>query len=169
MVITHQKVELKLNHTANLDFRWQMYFNRFKVEPTEGGKLVSFAYQKTANSLAAEIVSIFIPIEGLLKLREGSKDYLPGFAGTEDPGEEVELLPDVRRFSPMYGNHVRLSRSGKSAEVAIFTMLLSELVDRLRDTKQKSSDFPLIPVGLFHSNFPIHYRLMCKLLEGVEE
>lgn len=168
MATTTHRVELKLDHGADVQFRWHMFFNRFSVEPLDDGKLVSFSYQKTANSVG-ETIPIFIPREGLLQLKESSKDYLPGFAGIEDPGEAVELLPEGKRFSPMFGNHVRLSRSGKSAEIAIFTIMLCLMIDKMKNAGKKRDELPLVPVGLFHSTIPIHFRLICKLLEGIEE
>jgi hypothetical protein len=168
MATTTHKVELKPDHGADLHFRWQMYFNRFKVEEMDGGKMVSFAYQKDLNSNAAEIVPIFIPIEGLVQLKEGAASYLPGFAGTEDPGESVEVMPQARCFSPLFGNHVRLSRSGKTAEIVIFTMLLTLIIDKMKNVGKKRDEFPIAPVALFHSSIPIHYRLICKLLDGID-
>lgn len=168
MATTEQKVDLKLDHAANLDFKWQMYFNRFSIEEVPEGKIASFAYQKSINSSASEIVPVFIPHEGLKQLKESSTKYLPAFVGTEDPGEKVEALPDARRFSPMFGNHIRLSRSGQSAEIAIFSIMLTILVDRLNGKGKTRDTFPLIPVALLHSSIPVHYRFICKLLDGLE-
>jgi hypothetical protein len=98
--------------------------------------------------------------------------YLPDFAGVGRPAADTEkIASSFRRFSPLFSNHVRLARSGGCAEMAFYTTMLSLIVDEITGRRRKSrnsSDFPLIPVALLHSDVEVHYLLVCRLLEGVD-
>ena len=63
-----KEVKLQLDPTANLNFRWQMCFNRFAIETLATGKIVSFAFVTIVGNTetCAEVVPVFIPTEGLL-------------------------------------------------------------------------------------------------------
>src|SRR5258708_4354856 len=125
-----KKIELSFNYGANLSFRWQMFFNRFAIEQVANGKMVSFA--SVYEGQAAEIVPVLISKEGLFQLRESVEKYLSGFSGAGEAGQETEKLPaGARRFSALFSNHVRASRSGETAELVFYTMPLALLVDEM--------------------------------------
>lgn len=163
-----RKVELKINYETDLQFRWHMCFNRFKVEKAANGKTVDFAYV-VDGAEPRELVKVFISDEGLRQLADSVKTYLPTLSGVKDPGEEVERLgvPE-RRFSPLFTNNIRLARSGETAEIACYMIMLSLLADELGGRRKKDSQMPVVPVALLHSTVPIHYRFICRLLDGVK-
>ena len=164
---TH-KLDLNVDYSTNLQFRWQMRFNRFAIENTVGGRTALLSF--VAGDATQEIVPVFITDEGLMQLKTSVKEYLPGFSDTEDPGPEVEKLPiGVRRFSPLFSNHVRLARSGENAEISFYTLMLTFIADEVRGIRKKNSPMPLVPVALVHSSLPVHFRLLCRLLDGVKE
>jgi hypothetical protein len=160
------RLDLKIDFPGAQQFRWQMYFNRFVVEEVKGGRQVSFAFFD--GKLTPEIVPIFISHEGLLQLRASAEPYLPGFTGIEDPGDETEELPvGARRFSPLFSNHVRLARSGGSAEIVFCTIMLTHIADVMNDLRKVGDKIPLVPVALLHSSVPVHYRFLLRVLEGI--
>jgi hypothetical protein len=165
-----KEIKLQLDPSGNLNFRWQMCFNRFVIETVETGKIVNFAYASIVNKAeaCAEIVPIFISNEGLSQLKKTAKKYLSAFASVEDPGPEIENIPTARRFSPLFSNHVRMSRSGGTAEVVFSTIMLTFIADEAQGTR-KPGPFPLVPVALLHSTIPVHYRLICQLLDDVND
>ena len=103
-------------------------------------------------------------------MKATANDYISGFADVDDPGPEVEQIPGVaRKFSPLFSNHVRLSRSGGVAEVVFSTLMLTFLADEARGARKQGSAFPMVPVALLHSPIPVHYRLVCQLLDNLDD
>jgi hypothetical protein len=162
-------IDLKANYEADLQFRWHMCFNRFKVEKADNGKIVNFAYVVERVD-PRELVRVFISNEGLLHMLKSVKEYLPTLSGVGDPGEAVEDFgTPERRFSPLFTNHIRLARSGDTAEIACYMVMLSFLADEVAGRRKKDSSMPVMPVALLHSTVPIHYRFICSVLDGVKE
>jgi hypothetical protein len=162
-------IDLKPNYEADLQFRWHMCFNRFKVEKLDNGKIVNFAYV-VDHADPRELVRVFISNEGLFQMRKSVESYLPSLSGVGDPGEKIEEfgVPE-RRFSPLFTNHIRLARSGDTAEIACYMAMLTFLADEIVGRRKKGSSMPLVPVALLHSTVPIHYRFICSVLDGVKE
>jgi len=161
-------LELSFNYSADLAFRWQMFFNRFTVERVESGRIVSFAFAYEGR--ASEIVPVMISDEGLIQLRHSAEKYLSNFAGAASAPSETEKLPaEARRFSPLFSNHVRLSRSGKNAEVIFYTVPLSFIADEIAGRRKPKSDMSLIPVAILHSSDSVHYRLLNRLLDDIPD
>jgi hypothetical protein len=166
-----KEIKLNLDPSANLNFRWQMCFNRFSIETIATGKIVNFAYVSIVEKkeVCAEVVPVFISDEGLEQLKRTSHDYISGFADVEDPGPEIEQIPSAgRRFSPLFSNHLRLSRSGGTAEIVLSTLMLTFLADEARGSRKPGTVFPMVPVALLHSSIPVHYRFVCQLLDTIE-
>jgi hypothetical protein len=161
------KVELTLDYAgASPPFRWQMCFNRFTIDILPNGKLVDFAY--VDGDQARDIVRIFISKEGLLHLKDSVAQYLPRLSGTQDPGPDVEDIPHaVRRFSPLFSNHVRMAHSGGTAEIAFYMITLSQIADEIRGQRKKGAPMPVLPVALLHSAISVHYRFICRVLDNV--
>ena len=122
------QINLKIEYEQYLDFRWQMYFDRFSVEQVPNGKIISFSY--ASQGTTPEIVPVFVSDQGLHQLLGSATEYLPGFTGVADPGPAIEELPNPsKRFSPLFSNHIRLARSGDTAEIAFYAILLN-FIDR---------------------------------------
>lgn len=161
-----KKIELSFNYGAHLKFAWQMFFNRFTVEPDGKGKVVSFA--SVYEGQAKEIVPIRFSREALIQCRMSVEQYLPGLSGTEEAPSDTGKLPaGVKRFSNLFCNHIRLSHSGECAEVALYIIPMSLIADEILGRRKPKGDMPVVPVAMLHSDMSVHYRFINQLLDGI--
>ena len=160
-------ISIEVNVAQATNFRWQMFFNRFRVEESPSGRLVSFA--SVYDGQAAEVVSVLLSIDGLTQLRRGAESYLPTLVGVGDAPEDTERLPaGSRRFSSLFSNHVRASRTGAVAEIGFYTIPISAIADEVQGRRRKG-DISVVPVALLHSSTEVHYRLLNRLFENLPE
>jgi|GEM_PF-3714284 len=164
-----KKLELSLNYStpsAPMQFAWQMHFNRFAIEPEGTGKIVSFA--SVYDGQAKEIVPIYFSRIALIQCRQSVETYLPTIANVGDAPADTEKLPSgVKRFSNLFSNQIRFSRSAEIGEIALYTIPLSFLADEIHGRRKPKGDMPIVAVALLHSDVKVHCRLINRLLEGV--
>lgn len=145
------------------NFRWQMVFNAFTIEKVSNGTLLRVAY--VAQNTAAEIVPILICTEGLQQLLESSRSYIKDF-GSVEPYPAI-ALPQARQFSPLFSNNVRLSHSGSSAEIAFYTVPLSEIAQAAKGKIPVDAAVNCVQVALLHSDITIHKQLTLALVTSL--
>jgi hypothetical protein len=161
-----KKVEISFDYYANVRFAWQLFFNRFSIEDAPVGKLVCFA--SVYEGKAPEILPVVIGKDALVQLRSSVETYLPQLAGAPDAPSDTEKLPnETKRMSSMFVNHIRLARSGNTAELMFYTVPLSFIADEIRGTRKAKSQMSAIPVAILHSSLSVHYRFLNRLLNDV--
>ncbi|MGH8019856.1 MAG: hypothetical protein ACREIA_16575 [Opitutaceae bacterium] len=150
------------------NFRWQMYFNTFEITRVKSGCFVSFAYihQGSETYTAAEIVPVFFSYEGMLTLRDSTREYLSSMAA--EPLTRIPLPPGVRRFSPLFANYARLARSGESAEVGLFTIPLHTIAAANKGQIRETDVVHAVPVALLHSDLRLHMNLVVSILDSID-
>ena len=158
-----KQVNLALSY-GEPNFRWQMVFNAFEIERLEHGILlrVAFVYSRSGSDrMAAEIVPFLISHEGLDQLRQSAKQYITQFKNTTPIDEQP--LPAARQFSPLFANHVRLSRTGECAEIVLYTVPIMAIASAARG-QGVTGAVNCVQVGLLHSDTEVHERLVLNLL-----
>jgi hypothetical protein len=158
------EVTINVSYGDRPDFRWQMFFNAFEIERNHAGALIRVAYvlsRQGGERTAAEVVPFFVPHEGLLQLRESSAEYIQQFENTIPQAQPN--LPGVRQFSPLFANHIRLSKSGTVGEISLYTVPIMQIASAARGQKN-STVVSCVQVGLLHSDILTHEQLILQLL-----
>lgn len=159
-----KEVNLRLSYGVP-NYRWQMLFNAFEVDKMPHGVMLRVAYvysRSGSDRTAAEVVPFLISNEGLEQLRESAKQYISQFTNL-DPFD-VAPLPASRQFSPLFANHVRLSRGGGCAEIALYTVPLMAVASAAQGLASSNAVVDCVQVGLLHSDLQTHERLVLTLL-----
>lgn len=158
-----KSVGLRVNYGAP-NFRWQMVFNSFSVERLSNGTLLRVAY--VVNSAAAEVVPILVCEEGLKQFSDSAVTYV------QDLGEPVPFagphIPSTARvFSPLFSNHIRIARSGSSAEFAFYTIPLKEIAQAAKGNLPANAQVDCVQVALLHSGVTLHQQVVLALIASL--
>lgn len=150
------------------NFKWQMFFNAFSVEKCSSGVLLRVAYmtKNTDNQhTASEIIPIVLSREGLQQMAEGSRSYIADF-GNVAPYLGA-TLPAVRQFSPLFANHIRMSRTGGTGEMAFYTVPIMDIALAVQGKLAAGSKVNCVHVALLHSDMALHEQLAMALISEV--
>lgn len=160
-----KEVMLKLAVHKEHNFKWQMVFNTYDIEKLPQGVIVRFAYVQKSG-MASEIVPVLISAEGLMHLKDSAVKYLQEFS-PKSGSTPLRPIPEVKQFSPLFSNHLNVSKSGGLGEVLLQTILLQDIANVSLGRVPPGTEIQTVEVGLFHSDVPTHERLILDLVSLV--
>ncbi len=149
-------------------FRRYFRFNRFRVDPVDGGKLFQCAFL-TDNGQDFGRYAAFITIADLRNNVPQIGPYLGSIGGNPSPDVNWEqgvqwhmaVGPQVDMV-----RHFNLARAGDDAEMALFSYPIGAVLNERKAQQSSPSDSHKInvePLALLSSNVEAHITMLVKL------